>query len=118
MGINFNVLKIFINVWSPKQLARPPIAIIISSSSIFNKLSNERITNIKIRITIKQQTINPNSSPATAKIKSVFASGILSFSVPWPGPFPNHPPDLKAFKLWSIWSVPELGWKKSSKRFV
>ena len=55
------------------------------------------ITNINK--TIKEQKTNPSSSPATAKIKSVFASGILSFNIPWPGPLPNKPPDLKAFKL-------------------
>ncbi len=54
-----------------------------------------------INIMIKQK-INPNSSPATAKIKSVLASGILSFKIPCPGPLPNNPPFWKAFKLRSI----------------
>ena len=49
-----------------------------------------------------RQKIKPNSSPATAKIKSVLASGILSFKIPCPGPFPSKPPFLKAFKLKSI----------------
>ena len=49
------------------------------------------ITNINK--TIKEQKTNPSSSPATAKIKSVFASGILSYSIPWPAPLPNNPPD-------------------------
>ena len=52
-----------------------------------------------------KQKINPNSSPATAKIKSVLASGIFSFKIPCPGPFPSNPPFLKAWILKSIWYV-------------
>ena len=55
-----------------------------------------------IKIIIKQNT-KPSSSPATAKIKSVFASGILSFKIPCPGPYPKIPPDWNALILKSIW---------------
>ena len=44
-----------------------------------------------------EQKIKPNSSPATAKIKSVLASGIFSFKITCPGPLPSNPPLLKAF---------------------
>ena len=57
---------------------------------------------LKIIIKITKQNISPSSSPATAKIKSVFASGIFSFKSPWPGPLPKIPPDLNAFILRSI----------------
>ena len=46
---------------------------------------------IIVKIIIRQK-IKPSSSPATAKMKSVFASGIFSFKMPWPGPLPNNPP--------------------------
>ena len=64
----------------------------------FEPLTTELITNK----TIIEQKTNPSSSPATAKIKSVLASGIFSLRTPCPGPFPNKPPDLNAFKLKSI----------------
>ena len=70
---------------------------------VFNNLRRIRIINIKNIKTIILQTIKPNSSPATANIKSVLASGSFSLSTPWPGPLPNKPPDLKEFKLIDIW---------------
>ena len=42
---------------------------------------------------IKIQNIAPNSSAITGKIKSVWASDILFLIMPFPGPFPNNPPD-------------------------
>ena len=45
---------------------------------------------------IIRQIIAPNSSPATAKIKSVCESGKNCFTEPSPGPFPYNPPDSKA----------------------
>ena len=54
-------------------------------------------------IKIIKQKIKPSSSPATAKMKSVFASGIFYLRSHWPGPFPKIPPDLNAIKLKSIW---------------
>ena len=56
-------------------------------------------------INTNEQKIKPSSSPATENIKSVWASGICSFKVPWPKPLPNIPPDLKALMLWSNWYV-------------
>ena len=73
-----------------------------SSFRTFNKVLI--IIDKIIRIIIKQK-IKPSSSPATAKIKSVLASGIFSFKIPCPGPLPSNPPLLKAFILKSIWYV-------------
>ena len=42
--------------------------------------------------TNKIQTREPYSSATTGKIKSVCESGILFFTVPWPGPLPKIPP--------------------------
>ena len=97
VGIKSNELRILISTCNPKQQIKPIIAIIIYGLLILSNLRRVRIIIIKNNKTIKLQTIKPNSSPATAKIKSVCASGSLSFSSPWPGPFPNNPPDLKEF---------------------
>ena len=59
---------------------------------IFRTFNNVLITIERMIINIIKQKINPNSSPATANIKSVFASGIFSFKIPCPGPLPNSPP--------------------------
>ena len=40
------------------------------------------------------QTMMPNSSPATAKMKSAWASGMMRLTVPSPGPTPNQPPRM------------------------
>ena len=80
----------------------PDIAIILYGLLTFRTFNNVLITIERIIINIIKQKINPNSSPATANIKSVFASGILSFKSPCPGPLPNIPPDLNANKLKSI----------------
>ena len=97
-----NELNMLIRDCKPKQQVNPTIAIIKNGSVIFKSLSRNLMIIISINDIIKAQKINPNSSPATAKIKSVFASGIFSLSIPCHGPFPNNPPDLKAFKLRSI----------------
>ena len=104
-GIRPKELKILIKHCNPNEQIRPLIAIILYGSSscrTFNKLLI--IIDRIIKIMIKQK-INPNSSPATAKIKSVFASGIFSFKIPCPGPLPNNPPFIKALILKSIWYV-------------
>ncbi len=61
--------------------------------------------------------ITPNSSPATAKTKSVCPSGSMRFTVPSPGPVPNQPPLRKELSAMSIWYVsPESGLRKRSMR--
>ena len=50
--------------------------------SIFSNFRRIRIIIIKNKKTIIQQTIKPNSSPATANIKSVLASGSFSLHIP------------------------------------
>ena len=87
-----SALKILISDCKPKQQVSPTIDIIINGSFMFNNLNKNLTIIIKINKIIIEQKINPSSSPATAKIKSVFASGIFSFKTPWPGPLPNKPP--------------------------
>ena len=53
--------------------------------------------------TIARQATIPSSSPATAKMKSEWASGSCDFTVPSPGPRPNSPPLRKASIERSIW---------------
>ena len=89
VGIKPKELKILIKHCNPKTNINPLIAIILYGSSTF-KTFNKVLTIIDkiIKIIIKQK-IKPNSSPATANIKSVFASGIFSFKIPCPGPLPK-----------------------------
>ena len=105
VGIIPNALKILIKLWRPKEQIKPDIAIILYGLVTFKTFNNVLITIERIIINIIKQKNNPNSSPATANIKSVFASGIFSFKIPWPGPFPNIPPDWNALMLKSIWNV-------------
>ena len=79
------------------------MAIILYGLLTFRTFNKVLIIIERMIINIIKQKINPNSSPATANIKSVFASGIFYFKSPWPGPLPKIPPDLNAFKLKSIW---------------
>ncbi len=52
-----------------------------------------------------RQRMAPNSSAATAKMKSVWLSGMMRFTVPSPGPLPNQPPCWKASSATSTWNV-------------
>ena len=56
--------------------------------------------------TSARQTIMPNSSPVTAKMKSVWLSGRMRFTVPSPGPLPE-PAALTRSSRWrvSTWKV-------------
>ena len=58
------------------------IILILYGLSTFRTFNKVFITIDKIMIKIIKQKIKPNSSPATAKIKSVFASGIFSLRSP------------------------------------
>ena len=99
VGIKPNELNILIKHCSSNEQIKPIIAIILYGSSSFRTFNKVLIIIDKIiRIIIKQK-IKPSSSPATAKIKSVLASGIFSFKIPCPGPLPSNPPLLKAFIL-------------------
>jgi hypothetical protein len=53
-------------------------------------------TNENSATTIRHSTI-PNSSAATAKMKSAWLSGRMRFTVPSPGPLPSQPPRTKDF---------------------
>ena len=44
------------------------------------------------------QTMMPNSSAVTAKMKSVWASGRMRLTVPSPGPRPSQPPLREGFQ--------------------
>jgi Mrp family chromosome partitioning ATPase len=52
--------------------------------------------------------MRPISSPATAKMKSEWASGSCAFTVPSPGPRPSSPPFTKASELLASGRVEEL----------
>ncbi len=52
----------------------------------------------------------PNSSAATANTKSAWLSGRMRFTVPSPGPRPNHPPLMNDSIAVSTWNVsPDAG---------
>jgi hypothetical protein len=82
VGIIPKALKIFIKLCKPNEHISPEIAIILYGLSTFKTFNRVFITIDKIIIKIIKQKIKPNSSPATAKIKSVFASGIFSLRSP------------------------------------
>ncbi len=66
--------------------------------------------------TTTRHSTMPNSSAATAKMKSAWLSGRMRFTVPSPGPCPSQPPRTKDSTALSIWKVsPEDG---SMKRFM
>ena len=83
-------------VWKGEESNRlwlEMVEIIKNGSFIFKSVTKKRIIINNIKKIMREQKMNPNSSPATAKIKSVLASGILSLRIPCPGPLPNKPPD-------------------------
>ena len=92
VGIKPIELKIFIIHCKPNEQIRPTIAIILYGSSYLRTFNKDLTIIDNIIKIINKQKINPSSSPATANIKSVFASGIFSFKIPCPGPLPNSPP--------------------------
>ena len=64
------------------------------------------------------QTMTPNSSPITAKMKSVCESGRMRFTVPSPGPLPNQQPAMKlssAVSDWKLAGTPATGGGGSRK---
>ena len=59
----------------------------------------------------------PNSSAVTAKMKSVWLSGRMRFTVPSPGPLPSQPPCTKDSMAVSTWKVsPDCGSRNRSMR--
>ena len=50
----------------------------------------------------------PNSSPTTAKTKSVCESGSTRFMIPSPGPVPDQPPRSKDCMAVMIWKLSPL----------
>ena len=82
VGINAKELQILNKDCKPKEQVKPTTAIISKGLLIFNNFNKNLMIMTNINKTIKEQKINPNSSPATAKIKSVFAEGIFSFKIP------------------------------------
>ena len=72
-----------IRTCSPNEQINPTIEKIMKGLLIFNSLRRVRIIINKNNSIITLQTINPNSSPTTANIKSVWASGSFSLRMPW-----------------------------------
>ena len=58
--------------------------------------SSERTTIVFFGAMITTQRISPNSSAATAMMKSVWASGSVHFTPPFPMPTPRNPPSWMA----------------------
>ena len=82
VGINSRALKILIIHCKPNEHIKPQIDIILYGSSTLSNLNKVLTIIDKIIKIMTKQKIYHNSSPATAKIKSVFASGIFSFKIP------------------------------------
>ena len=64
------------------------------------------------------QTRTPNSSPMTAKMKSVWESGRMRLMTPSPGPLPNQDPAMKlssAVSDWKFAGTPATGGGGSRK---
>ena len=77
-------------------MAKPAPANCANGSRAREALSSKRTVISPNNAAISAQSAMPNSSPATAKMKSAWASGSDSFTVPWPGPVPVSPPWMKA----------------------
>ena len=58
--------------------------------------------------TISRQSRMPNSSPTTAKTKSVCESGSTRFMMPSPGPVPDQPPRSKDCIAVTTWKLSPL----------
>src|SRR5258706_3407274 len=80
----------------PMTRARPAPASCAKGSCDLEARSRSRIVTTPNRIAIRMQSAIPNSSPATAKMKSVCASGRRYLIVPAPGPTPTTPPASNA----------------------
>ena len=77
--------------------ARPAPASCAKGSRLPAARSSSRTVRTQNRSAIRPQSRKPNSSPATAKMKSEWASGMRYLMVPAPGPTPARPPWAKAF---------------------
>ena len=89
----------------PNNISKPPTASNANKLFLSYILIRPLITMEHDNNNIIIQNIGPNSSAITGKIKSVWASDILSLMTPTPGPFPIRPPDSYALKEYFIWSI-------------
>ena len=82
-------------LWMPNSMTRPAAAKRQNGSSLRSASSRPRSTMKANMPASTMQKSRPNSSPVTAKMKSVWASGRMRLNVPSPGPLPSQPPDTK-----------------------
>ena len=104
----------------PNKSASPAVAKRVNGSSSRSAMASERSTTKANSATMARHRIEPNSSAATAKMKSAWLSGRMRLTVPSPGPRPSQPPEAKLPSAVSIWkpSWAASGLRNLSMRLV
>src|SRR5574344_894726 len=88
---------IFKNAWKQIEKVKPTANNFPYISGQREAITKPLCNNVQKRTISKTQPINPSSSPITAKIKSVCASGNqASFCFDAPNPTPYKPPEANA----------------------
>ena len=94
-GISRRLTAMLIADCVANNMVRPAAAKRVNASSLRIARRSERMTMKANSMASARHSATPNSSPATAKTKSVWLSGSRRFTVPSPGPLPNQPPRMK-----------------------
>ena len=91
--------EMFKKAWKPIEKVIPTAKILPYISGHLDAMIKPLWIKVQNKPITKIQPIQPNSSPITAKIKSVCASGIqYNFCLELPKPTPQNPPDANAIK--------------------
>ena len=102
-GSRLTATPIWMKACKAKTIANPAPASCAKGSRAAAERSNSLTVRTQNKIAMTAHKAKPNSSPATAKMKSEWASGRRYLIVPAPGPTPNSPPCAKASKDNLIW---------------
>ena len=96
-GKNELATDIFKNAWKQIEKVSPTAKSLPYISGHLDAITNPRCNNVQNSTSTRIHPMKPSSSPTTAKIKSVCASGNhASFCLDAPNPAPYKPPDANA----------------------
>src|SRR5699024_8431386 len=97
MGSKPVTIAMFINVWHKSQVMMAPVVISTKVSLVLYATRNMPMPKVINRPMTNSAPTSPSSSPNTAKIRSLPASGMYDhFWRDWPNPTPDQPPEAKA----------------------